>query len=206
MKKQMLTLAVCLALTATSSFAASCTVTPKTCTKTCPKATTTLTPKCPDKMSKQNFEEKIAKEREDLYCKLNLTQEQRTNADALHQKNKTAAEPLFKKLHEEKVKLHELKAQKACAIKIDEQKLKVKEAKRALKKHMEASRKEFEAILNKDQLAKFEELKAQKKEEWKNKKCKCHHHEGFFDDDEFAPKACPPEAAKTEPKCPCKAK
>jgi len=207
MKKQMMTLALCLALTATSALANGAKTTSKTQTKALTPVATKTVDKTNCKTTKQNFEEKMAKDRADLYCKLGLSNDQKTKAETIHQKNMKDAEPLFKKLSSEKAKLHELKANNACAIKIDEQKLKVKEAKHALKAHMKASRKEFEALLDKCQLAKFKALKEERKAQWE--KCKCHHHHNGackHDDDSYqGPGANQDEQAAPE-KCPCKSK
>lgn len=219
MKKQLMTLAVCLALTTTSALASS----PKTATKetkpttppmTCQaKKTPEVTP-CPKEIAKQKFEERMAKDREELYCKLGLSAEQKTKAEAIHQEDKKSVEPLFAKLHAEKTKLHELKAKKACIAKIEKQKLKVKEAKHAIKAHMEKSRKEFEALLDKDQLVKFNAIREEQKEQ--REKCKCHHHHhGAFnhDHDDFHGPFGPepghrhgPDNERPAPKCPCEFK
>jgi len=181
MKKQMITLAVCLALTATSALASSTATTSKAPTKAaipvaCQTKTPEVTQPTKEESLKQQFEEKMSQKRAELYCKLGLSNEQKDKAEAIHQTTKEGAEPLFARFHEEKAKLHELKAKKACPIKINEQKLKVKEAKHSIRAHMEKSRKEFEAILDKSQLAKFKAFREEKKAEWKQNKCKCHHH------------------------------
>ena len=212
MKKQMITLAVCLALTATSALASSTKISPKTPAKELiPVATQTKASEatqCPEETAKQKFEEKLAKDREELYCKLGLSTEQKTKAEAFHQKTREGAEPLFAKLHTEKAKLHELKAQKACVVKIDEQKLKVKEAKHALKAHMKASGKEFEAMLDKCQLAKFKALREEKKEQWKKGGCHHHHHHhdvcGNEEDSFHGPFG--PHQEEPAPKWPCESK
>jgi len=93
-----------------------------------------------------------------------------------------------------------LKAKNACAAKIEEQRLSVKEARKALRTHMKQGRKEFEAILSKDQLCKFKELRKEKKAE-----CgKCHKHHN----DELCPEKGPKEPCNpckedAAPKCPC---
>jgi len=237
MRKQMISLAMCLALTATSALASGT----NTVSKTAPRATKnivkvvaktpakaaqstkTTTPVAnqtpapevtltPEQAAKKRFEEKVAKSREELYCKLGLTEEQKAKAEELHQKNKTSAEPLMAELHTEKTKLRDLEASKAGPVKIEEQKIKVKSAKKALKAHMEASRKDFEAILNKCQLAKLKTLKEERKEQCKGHKrhhhgaCGCKGEEGChksFESNQVQPTATSETAA---PKCPCESK
>jgi Spy/CpxP family protein refolding chaperone len=193
MKKQILTLTMCLALTATSALAKGTSTVTKapikpvcsTCAKSTAAATTAPEAKLTPEQMKQKFEEKMAKDREDFYCKLGLSAQQKAKAEALDKKNRESAKPLFEKFHQEKVKLHELKENKANVIAIDEQKLKVKAARKALRAHMMASKKDFEAILTKDQLAKLEAMKPVCPKCHKNK-CHCHgEHKGH---EHFGPK------------------
>lgn len=212
MKRQMITLAVCLSLTATSALANSTKVIPKAPAKALiPVATQIKAPEtvqCPKEMAKQKFEERMAKEREDLYCKLGLSTDQRTKAEALHIKTKEGAEPLFAKFHTEKAKYHDLKAKNACPGKLEEQKLKVKEAKHAIKIQMEKSRKDFETILNKDQLDKYKAIRKEKKEQWKKHKDQHHHHNGpcCHDEEGICPAPFETEQEGQTPKCPCQTK
>lgn len=181
MKKQILTLTLCLALTATSALAAGTTTVAKkaavktttTCAKACVKTVKPAAPVVvqapevvltPEQLAKKNAEEKLAKDRECLMSKLGLTAEQ-----------KTKSEPLIAKVHEERAKLCELKAKKACPCKILKQKNEVLKAQKA-----------FRATLNKDQLAKLKEIKKEKC------KCLCHTHFGAKELN-----------AKTKAKCPC---
>lgn len=127
--------------------------------------------------AKKKFEEKMTKDREDLYCKLGLTPEQKAKAEAMDKANKEAAKPLMCKLRQEKAKLRELKEKKACPVKICEQKQQVKLAKKALKEHFEASRKCFESILTECQLAKLKTIREERKAEFKNHD---KHHEHHF--------------------------
>lgn len=113
--------------------------------------------------AKKKFEEKMTKNREDLYCKLGLTPEQKAKAEALDATNREAAKPLMCKLRQEKAKLHELQQKKACLCEIYRQKQQVQLAKKALKDHFAASRKCFEAILTEEQLAKFKTIRAERK-------------------------------------------
>lgn len=184
MKKQMLTLAMCLALTTASVWASSMSnVVPNIVTQNTQKTgeitlisnqipVSDVTP-APTQSVKTSFRTKWDEDREELYCKLGLTPEQRTKAKALDEKKKSDAQPLIAKFHEEKVKLHQLKAAKACSAEIDQQKIKVKAAERAIKAHMHASRKKFEAILDECQLAKYKEIRAERKKQWEKYR---HHH------------------------------
>lgn len=184
MKKQILTLALCLALSATSTLAATTPAKAPAKSKPCAcaksvekgavKVVKPVTPEevkapevvlTPEQLAKKNTEEKLAKNRECLMNKIGLSAEQ-----------KAKAEPLLTKVQVEKAKLRELKAKKACPILICKQKCEVKKAKKA-----------FEATLNKDQLAKLKSLKKSKCA------CKCHDH-----------KAAP--EALAAPKCPCEKK
>lgn len=215
MRKQFMTLALCLALTATSAMATTCTkakATPKKAPMAAVKPvankveTPTLTP---EQAARQKFEARMIQDREDLYCKLGLSAEQKAKAEDLHNTSRAKAEPLMAKLHEEKAKLRDLKEKKACPVKIAEQKAKVHEAKAALNENRKAFMKDFDAILDKDQLAKFKALKEEKKAEFK--KCKCHHHNHHHhqflghDEDAFHAPAGAPEG-KPAPQCPCVAK
>lgn len=223
MKKQLLTLMMCMVLTATSAFAAT-TATPvkkapcpvkATVTapaKNCPCAKAAQTPCAepaltPEQAKRKAFEEKIAKDRAELYCKLGLSEQQKLTAGALEEKTKSEMEPLFAKLHEERAKLKDLKANNACPMKIAEQKMKVKAVKKDIKKEFKAAQKSFEEILTNDQLAKFKTIKEERKAERKERRhermkehckchfpcapgcpCKCHRHH-----------ACPDKDAAKEP-------
>lgn len=205
MKKQILTLTMCLALTATSALAnGTATVAKKSpvkpaVTKSAPakvavkkvapiKAVAVVKPAqtpevtlTPEQAAKKKFEEKMAADREHLYTDLGLTPEQRAKAAALDAKVKSEAEPLIKKVHEEKAKLKDLKAKSASEADILKQKAEVKKAKKAAKAHFQASRKEFEAILTPEQKAKFKEIREARKAEMKkheNCKCPCHKQKG----------------------------
>lgn len=182
MKKQILTLTLCLALTASSAFASS---TAKVTTQAKPQQAKAVAPQaekpcaCPCETSamtkeqfKQKFEERMTKRREALYEKLGLSQDQKAKALDLDKKNREEAKPLMEKLHEEKTKLNDMKSQKCCPVKLMEQKQKVKEAKKALRKHFMASEKNFEALLTGEQLTKFKAIKEERKAKFK-KHCKC---------------------------------
>lgn len=210
MKKHMMALALCLVLTTTSAMAANTTkIAPK---KAPAKVVTPVANKVeapaltPEQTARQKFEAKIAQDRQDLYCKLGLSAEQKAKAEDLHKVSREKAEPLMAKLHEEKVKLRDLKAKKACPCKIAEQKAKVHAAKKSLKANREAYMKDFEALLSKEQLAKLKEIKEEKKAECKKCHPQHHHHEHFKhgEGEMHHPYVGAPQ--ESAPKCPCEAK
>lgn len=185
MKKQILTLTMCLALTATAALAGSTNQVPQKANatlKTQAKATVmtknTDTIKPPSREdAKKCFEEKRMNARENMYKELGLSDEQKAKAEALDLKAKTEAEPLFKKVQAEAKKLRELKIQKASIFKIWKQQKVFKAAKNNLKKHMIASKKAFEAILTQEQKSKLNSLKLAKKKEMA--KFKDYHKHGY---------------------------
>lgn len=215
MKRQILTLTMCLALTVTSAFAST------TATKTAPAkkhvavaknivpvaakqascaATAPATPALtPAEEAKKKFEAKLAKEREDFYTALSLTPEQKAKAEALDLKNRAAIEPLIVKVHEEKAKLRELKTKKVCPCEILKQKHELKVARKAVKDQFVATDKEFRAILTQAQVTKLETLRKERKAEMKKHHpcncpmCKHHRHH------------CKHECQKSEAPgtCPC---
>lgn len=189
MKKQILTLTMCLALTASAAFANN--TAKATIKATVPQAVKTVATKaekapcvCPCEATaptkeqfKQKFEERMTKRREALYAKLGLSQDQKAKAVELDKKNRAEARPLMEKLHEEKAKLNDMQTQKCCPVKLIEQKQKVKEARKALRKHFIASEKNFEALLTNEQLTKLKAIKEERKAKFK-KDCKCKGHCG----------------------------
>ncbi|MBP7211200.1 Spy/CpxP family protein refolding chaperone [bacterium] len=250
MKKQILSLSVCLALTATSALAAGTTavetktpvkapvavqktttvVVSKTTTvvakknnvvvakknckkcvkksaKVTPVANKTATPEVtltPEQLAKQQFEEKMAQRRDCFYNKLGLTDAQKAKAEALDKTNRESAEPLFDNVRIQKGKLHALRAKKAGFLAIYKQERALKSAKKALKAHMETSRKQFASILTADQQAKFKAMKP----------CKCHRHGNAHKPPmgpgpEMGPAPMGPEGPMgpapegPAPKCPC---
>ena len=184
MKKQILTLTMCLALTASSAFANS--TVKSTVKATSPQAVNTVVQKaeeapcgCPCEATaptkeqfKQKFEERMTKRREALYAKLGLSQDQKAKAVELDKKNRAEARPLMEKLHEEKAKLNDMQSKKCCPVKLMEQKQKVKNARKDLRKHFITSEKNFEALLTSEQLTKFKVIKEERKAKFK-KNCKC---------------------------------
>lgn len=159
-------------------------------------ATMTLTPA---EIARKNFEERMIKERENFYSALCLTPEQRAKAEALDLQNRTAVEPLIAKVHQERAKLRELKAKKACPIEIAKQKHEAKLARKAVKEQFAAADKEFRAILTQDQVAKLETIRKERRAEMKKHHpcgcpmCKHHRHH------------CKPECQKSQApgNCPC---
>lgn len=196
MKKQVLILTICLALTAISALASdmpypspfpnpipqvkkvtqsSTKADPPAKEAPCTKQVPANNEAClSSEHAKMKFEEKRTKDRDDLYCKLSLTPEQKAKAEALDKTNRETAKPLMSKLRQERAKLHELKAKKAGMVEISKQKMQVKLAKKALKEHFEASQKSFESILTECQLTKFKAIKEERKAEMK--KHGKHHH------------------------------
>lgn len=189
MKKQVLILTICLALTAISASASDMPypspfphpipqvkkvtqsptkvdppVKEAPCVKPVPAPETAgLSPE----QARKKFEEKMAKDRENLYCKLGLTPEQKAKAEALDKTNRETAKPLMQKLRQERAKFHELKEKKASVVELGKQKQQVKLAKKALKEHFEASQKSFDAILTESQLAKLKVIREKRKAEMK---------------------------------------
>lgn len=194
MKKQILTLSMCLALTATSALAAG---TSAVIQKNAVKAPTTITapvnaqvkPTAPTvnqepatcqrpsrEEMKKMMEDKIAKERELMYNALQMTDEQKAKAIALDQKTKEGFKPLISKFRIEKIKLEKLKKDKACGCKIWKQKQALKATKREIKTYLDNSKKSFEAILTPEQKAKFKIMDAQRKAQMEKFRKEHRHH------------------------------
>jgi len=192
MKKQILTITMCLALTTSAALAevtktmpqkilpqakVSTSVPVKPEIKPAPPTTLGTQPEQPKRITSEEarkyFEEKQAKQREHMYNDLGLSIEQKAKAEALDIKSKKEVAPLMTKLRLESKKLKDLKTKKASSFKIWQQENTVKSAKKALKKHFESSKKAFEEILTPEQKAKFE---ARKKE--MDKFRKNHKHGG----------------------------
>jgi len=192
MKKQILTMAMCVALSTTvASAEVTKTVMPKVTTpakvsSTLPvKTQATVAPSAtlsrpePPKMmtreeAKKCFDERKAKGRDHLYSELGLSAEQKQKAEALEVKNRSEVLPLVGKLKTEAKKLGELKAKHASVFAIWKQENTVKASKKALEKKFEASRKSFEALLTPEQKAKFEAKKKEMDKCRKNHKPNCH--------------------------------
>lgn len=220
MKKQILTLTLCLVLTATSALAngidavaknssdkaaspvvkavvkntskTTKSVTPVTCQANAPEVTLT-----PEQLAKKKFEERLMKGRVDLYCTLGLTSEQRAKAEALDKQQRAEGEPLFTKFNTEKTKYYTMKAKNASTLEMYEQKNEVKLARKAIKAHLKTSREAFEALLTQDQLTKFTELREANKQERKKYERRHKNH------DAAASKAVVNPEMSTMPKCHC---
>lgn len=236
MKKQILTLTMCLALTSTVTLAestktvlkapakpvtttpvkapATATITKATTSKSeAPKATATekttvAKPEVAKTMTKEEakkyFEEKRAKDRENLYNILGLSKEQKAKAETLDKKTIEGAEPVFKKAKKEHKKLNELKEKHASFFTIWRQEFVAKSSKNDLKKYFSKSKKEFETILNPEQKAKFKKLEKERHEQFeafkKRYKSKKHkHQEGGFGPNKITPSA-PVQAKPTTKK------
>lgn len=175
MKKQILMMTICFSLTIVSATASGT----MRANDPSPQANN---PGCVSKkmcvdsdQAKSKFEEKMTKDREDLYCKLGLTSEQRAKAEALDKTNRETAKPLMCKLRQEKTKLRELKQKKVCLCEIYKQKQQVQIAKKALREHFKASHKCFEAILTKEQLAKLKVIRSERKADFRKHHWYKHH-------------------------------
>lgn len=202
MKKQILALTICITLANTSVLASnlisqnpSGTIKSNIQSKesTCIKSTepTALTPE----QMKQKFEEKMQKGREDLYSKLGLTTEQKAKAEELDKKNRAEAKSLICKIHEEKSKLKALEARKANSIELYIQKQRLGAAKKALHKHFVSSEKSFEALLTKDQLAKLNSIKEERRAKMaKYRKNCCKNHQRHQCPCKNNDKPCPTES------------
>lgn len=208
MKKQILTLTMCIALTSTAALAESTKTVLKapakpvaaTSVKT-PAAepvtkTTVVKPEIPKAMTKEEakkyFEEKRTKDRENLYNILGLSKEQKAKAETLDKKTIEGAEPVFKKAKKEHRKLNELKEKHALFFTIWHQEFVAKSSKNDLRKYFDKSKKEFETILNPEQKVKFKKLEKERHEQiesfkkrYKNKRHK--HHEGGFGTNKITP-------------------
>lgn len=176
MKKQILTLTMCLALTATTALADGInTVTQKATQQTKvtaaavenkAKQTTPVVGKPGEQLqfksreeAQKYFAQKRAKQREFMYKDLGFTEEQKVKAEALDQKTKQEGAAALRKVQTEAIKLKELKSKKASKFAIWRQEMSLNSSKKSAKKFFESSRKEFEAILTKEQKAKMDKFK-----------------------------------------------
>lgn len=165
--------------------------------KAAPAAKTTVTkPETSKTMTKEEakkyFEEKRAKDRENLYNALGLSKEQKAKAEVLDKKTIEGAEPVFKKAKKEHRKLNELKEKHASFFIIWHQEFVAKSSKNDLRKYFDKSKKEFEAILNPEQKTKFKKLEKERHEQFeafkKRFKSRKHkHHEGGFGPNKITP-------------------
>ena len=175
MKKQILTLAMCLALTATSALAEGTkTVVQKPViqAKSVSVVNGTMIAKLAEQPKimtkedvKKHFEEKRAKDRVLMYDALGLSAEQRMRAEVLDVKTRVAVEPLIRNVHIEIKRLRELRAKNASHFSIWQQKHAVKASKKEVENYFESSKKDFESILTKEQKAKFKLIDEAKRKE-----------------------------------------
>lgn len=174
MRKQIFTVAMCLALTTIPAFAngAKTTLPNKSVVQVKsiqPQITASKMEQPKTFMTKDDakkyFEAKRAKERELMYAALNLSAEQKAKAEALDAKTKTEAAKYIKAVRVEAKKLRELKTKKASIFAIYKQKWALYSAKSNADKFFRSSRKEFEAILTNEQKAKFKLIDDAKRKE-----------------------------------------
>jgi hypothetical protein len=185
MKKQVLVLTMCLALTATYASAGTNVTQKSTVRKTAVAApvqapqtkipASALMPSLAKpgqqpqfinkEEAKKRFESAKAKEREFLYTALNFTAEQKSKAEVLDIKTKAGAGKVIKKVQSEARKLRDLQNKHASKFAIWKQKLALRKAKDDMKKYFENSRKDFESIMTKEQKAKFKIIDDAKKKE-----------------------------------------
>lgn len=170
MKKQILTLTMCLALTATAALAAGTTAVQNAAPQVKTSAPTVALPQAKPSntvMSREDakklFEARMAKERGHMYDSLGLSAEQKTKAEALDAKTRKEIRPLMKKVRVENEKLDKLAAKKMSSFELWKQQIVVKQAKKDVKKYLDHSKKEFESILTKEQNEKFKILDAERK-------------------------------------------
>ena len=135
MKKQIIAMSVCLALTASSAFA-TCPLNAKKETKK-PVSIEKLgkRPHLSREEAKKHFEAKRTEERECLFKQLGLSSAQKAKIEALDAKAKTSREALMKKFKDDNMAL------------------------------MENYKKDFDAVLTPAQKTKFEKIKTEKKAE-----------------------------------------
>lgn len=177
MKKQILTVTMCLAFTATSALAVNTKTTIPT-SKTLTSVTkpvnslpqnTLATPLKKELMTrdeaKKRFEDRKTQERAMMYEALNFTNEQKAKAEALDSKTRAEAGKYLHKVRTEAKKLRDLKAKHASIFAIYKQKFALRTAKNEAHKYFENSRKSFEAILTKEQQAKFKTIQEAKRKE-----------------------------------------
>lgn len=144
MKKQILTLAMCLAVSATSVLADNAKTVKPVETK---PATAIEKPAEPqsfksEEEARKYYEGKMAQRREAFYQDLGLSTEQKTKAEAIEAKTKTDAEALNKKFRSERQKLAEAHKKAFEAILTNEQKAKFDAIDKERKEKMEKMRKE----------------------------------------------------------------
>lgn len=201
MKKQVLTLTMCLALTATTALAAGTQVVSKAQVKEPAKVqvqpsaqnalkSTEQTQITTREDIKRKFDEKRNKERELMYTALSLTAEQKAKAEALDEQAKAEAGKLLRKVRTEAKKLRDLKTKHASIFAIYKQKFILRSAKIDAKNYLEKSRRDFEAILTPEQKVKFKAIKEARREEFQKFKKEHKHgiHKGYYSHEMIGPK------------------
>lgn len=179
MKKIFLTLTICLTLSTTCAFAENTTTqnqkifsSPSNSSiKAIDEKPTIANPpkdepsfNAPSEARKQ-IEDRMHHQRNLLYTSLNLSNEQIKKAEAIDTKTKAEAAYYIRNVRHEVKKLKDLEKKHASAFALFRQKNALKRAKSKADKFFAKSRKDFEALLTKDQLAKFREIDAAKKAE-----------------------------------------
>lgn len=109
--------------------------------------------------------DKRNRDREFLYTALNLSEGQREKALVLDAKTRKDMASLMTAVKSEVKKLKALETNKASRFAIYKQKLALKSAKHELDNYIESSKKSFEAILTKEQRAKYKVIDNAKKKE-----------------------------------------
>lgn len=169
MKKQILVLSLCLAMTSASALAAPLTnmstSTPSIGVSGLPVPAEFAksgkpSAKITSEQTKNYIEGKRAKERAFLYSALNLTDDQKAKATAIDAKTKAEIDPLMKNLHKEIKKLRDLKTKNANIFAIWKQQYTVNSAKTNVKSRFIKSKRDFEAILTKEQKATYNKIQA----------------------------------------------
>lgn len=182
MKKRILTIAMCAALTASAALAE----TAKSLPAAAPKAAVSAVAngkvqtkpvlqeaakpsvqtleKTRNELKKQ-FEQRRLAERKHMYEVLKLSDEQVKKAEELDAKTRTEAGKYLRKVRMEAMKLRDMKAKHASIFTQWKQKSELNKAKSDASKFFEESRKSFEAILTKEQKSAFEAYDAQKRKE-----------------------------------------
>jgi len=172
MKKQILTLTVCIALSAIAvlAFIAVHQKTTPVSMQTQPSseklvnAQQTRTKTIFNAKMDEHIKQIRAQSREHTYNTLGLSPEQRTKALAIELKRDANTERLFEKFIQELKERSTLKSKHASIFKIWQKEYEIYTTKNEIKNQFSNSKKEFEALLNKEQKNKFEaDLKAAKK-------------------------------------------
>lgn len=178
MKKQILTLTMCLALTSTVALAGGTeAVTTKTTAPIAKAQIKSITNPSTNTIkqseiknpqmeeARKRFEGRKAQERGLMYETLGLSAEQKAKAEALDAKTRSEAGKYLRKVQIEARRLRDLKVKHASFLAIYKQKHALKVAKNNAQNYFKSSRKSFEAILTKEQLAKFKILDEAKRKE-----------------------------------------